>query len=392
MKLQSAVQFIASTFFLCSLAQQGKAQRFNTTGLGSSIGDIIRGLGSETIRELPTPEELFYTSIQVLVGFPEQTIVAIIDQACSLYLASGAINPRFTPNVEEMYFELRTSCKNVSVPLLEAEKLADLPEFDINKKVAIFVSGWHSDSNESYIQDFANAYNCRGDYNFVYLNTAAAIQTLYTWSAYNTEEIGNILAESLRKFTERVPVENIHVIGHSLGAQIVGKTGRQYKNLTGQSLPHITGLDPANPCFNEGETLSGISRGDASFVDIIHTNPGVAGIPESVGDVDFYPGGKGPIKPGCFYFGCSHERSLYYFIESIYPENERNFLAKRCNSLASLDGERCRGSESPMGYAVPYDLAGDYYLDVNADQPYGQNASDNAIIRPNQCGLCESQQ
>lgn len=45
------------------------------------------------------------------------------------------------------------------------------------------------------------------------------------------------------------------------------------------------------PCFNEGERLNGLQRGDAHFVDIIHTNAGILGIKESSGDVDFYPNG-----------------------------------------------------------------------------------------------------
>jgi Lipase len=56
-------------------------------------------------------------------------------------------------------------------------------------------------------------------------------------------------------------------------------------------LPRITGLDPANPCFNEGEVLSGLMRGDADFVDVIHTNVGVLGRRDPMGDVDFYPNG-----------------------------------------------------------------------------------------------------
>lgn len=86
----------------------------------------------------------------------------------SIYLASGAINPRITPNVEEMYFELRTPCKNISVPIAQPEQLVNLEEFDAEKKVVIFVSGWGSDGKEdSYIQDFANAYFCRGEHNVV---------------------------------------------------------------------------------------------------------------------------------------------------------------------------------------------------------------------------------
>ncbi|XP_073829668.1 vitellogenin-1-like [Musca autumnalis] len=395
MKLHQLItKSIGAIILVCSTAiTETTAQRLNNLrNLGSSTADIIRGVGSQAIREIPKPEELFYTSIQVLFGLPEKTVFSVINQACSLYLSSGAINPRVTPNVEEMYFQLRTPCKNISVPLLQPEELVALPEFDITQKTVIFVSGWNSNGNEStYIQDFANAYNCRGGYNFVYLNTADSIQTLYTWSAYNTKEIGEILAESLNKLTDYIPVESIHLIGHSLGGQIVGFAGRKFKELNGEPLQRITGLDPANPCFNEGETLSGISRDVAEFVDIIHSNPGVLGKPQSLGDVDFYAEGKAAIKPGCVNFGCSHERSIRYYIETIYPGNERNFLAQRCNSLASLNGGRCNGSEEPLGYAVPYDLTGDYYLNVNANQPYGKNAPVDSVVQPNRCGLCESQ-
>lgn len=61
--------------------------------------------------------------------------------------------------------------------------------------------------------------------------------------------------------------------------------------MTSQLIPRITGLDPANPCFNEGEDLTGLSRGDADFIDVIHTNPGVLGKRDAVGDCDFYPNG-----------------------------------------------------------------------------------------------------
>lgn len=37
--------------------------------------------------------------------------------------------------------------------------------------------------------------------------------------------------------------------------------------------------------------MSGLSRGDAVFVDVIHSNPGVLGKKDPVGDVDFYPNG-----------------------------------------------------------------------------------------------------
>lgn len=52
----------------------------------------------------------------------------------------------------------------------------------------------------------------------VFIDTAGFVDTLYTWSALNTEEIGNAIADSLRLLIETYPIENIHLIGHSLGA------------------------------------------------------------------------------------------------------------------------------------------------------------------------------
>lgn len=78
---------------------------------------------------------------------------------------------------------------------------------------------------------------------------------------------------------------------HSLGAHIVGATGRYFTEFTTKLIPRITGLDAASPCFNEGESLSGLSRGDAAFVDCIHSNSGVLGKKDPIGDVDYYPNG-----------------------------------------------------------------------------------------------------
>lgn len=70
-----------------------------------------------------------------------------------------------------------------------------------------------------------------------------------------------------------------------------GYAARTFQNLTREWIPRITGLDPARPCFREGEELNGLQRGDALFVDIIHSNAGVLGRRSPLGDIDFYPNG-----------------------------------------------------------------------------------------------------
>lgn len=79
------------------------------------------------------------------------------------------------------------------------------------------------------------------------LDTAAFVDTLYAWSAFNTQAIGNYVALALQMLVNSsFPLDKIHVIGHSLGAQICGAAGRTFTELTQLSLPRITGLDPAS--------------------------------------------------------------------------------------------------------------------------------------------------
>lgn len=131
--------------------------------------------------------------------------------------------------------------------------------------------------------------------------------------------------------------------------------------------------DPANPCFSSGSTLSGLSRGDAEWVDVIHTNPGVLGKRDAIGDVDFYPNGMMPLQPGSYDSSSSHARAYEYYAESVYPGNEDNFLAKKCTSLKDVNVNNCQGPLYRMGYATPFNLKGVFFLRTNAASPYGEN-------------------
>lgn len=75
---------------------------------------------------------------------------------------------KFTPDVHKMQFQLRTACAKTSFPLLEAERMWHSPLFNASKDVVILATGWTTTVNETEaIDDFAQAYNCRGDVNFV---------------------------------------------------------------------------------------------------------------------------------------------------------------------------------------------------------------------------------
>lgn len=78
------------------------------------------------------------------------------------------------------------------------------------------------------------------------------------------------------------------------------------------------------------------------------------------------------IQPGCNLVNCAHARAWKFYSETVYPGNENNFLAVKCNSLAALNTGRCPGKSISMGYAVSTDAKGNYFLSTNSNSPFGR--------------------
>ena len=65
-------------------------------------------------------------------------------------------------------------------------------------------------------------------------------------------------------------------------------------------LPPAAALDPAYPGFNIEDLLdTHLAPTDALFVDVIHTDGGLNGVPYSTGHADFYPNCGRRVQPGC---------------------------------------------------------------------------------------------
>lgn len=153
-----------------------------------------------------------------------------------------------------------------------------------------------------------------------------------------------------------------------------GAAGRHFNQTTRLWIPRITGLDAANPCFNHGQELSGLFRGDGGFIDGVHTDGGCLGKKEAYADADFFCNGILPLQPGCFTASCAHSRAWKYYVETVYPGNEYNFLARACSSLVALDSHECIGPLIPMGYAAFAYAKGNFFLRTHPEKPYGENS------------------
>ncbi len=107
-------------------------------------------------------------------------------------------------------------------------------------------------------------------------------ESLASWDNYfiaaqNTvrvgQHLGQVLGVNLLVHGLKQDPKKIHLIGHSIGAHLVGHFGRVMAAAVGR-IGRITGLDPAKPWFDFSDKTNSLCKDDAQIVDVIHTNGG----------------------------------------------------------------------------------------------------------------------
>ncbi|XP_026274955.2 inactive pancreatic lipase-related protein 1-like [Frankliniella occidentalis] len=161
--------------------------------------------------------------------------------------------------------------------------------------------------------------------------------------------------------------DRLHLVGHSLGAHVVGNAAKRTR------VARITGLDPAQPLFfNSSADRLGAS--DADLVDVVHTCVGLLGYRRPLGHVDFYPNGGTISQPGCGIVkdrlgSCSHLRSYELFAESIV--NPEAFPATQCGSLKDALRSKCSApGTANMGQTLRFTEPGLYSLQTRGSSPF----------------------
>ena len=69
-------------------------------------------------------------------------------------------------------------------------------------------------------------------------------------------------------------LDNIHLVGHSLGAHVVGFCAKKLQETGVGKIKRLTGLDPAFPFFELAGVHGRLDKSDAELVQIVHTNSG----------------------------------------------------------------------------------------------------------------------
>ncbi|XP_069683241.1 pancreatic triacylglycerol lipase-like [Periplaneta americana] len=216
-------------------------------------------------------------------------------------------------------------------------------------------------------------YLSSGSYNVIAASYGdLVLDGCYVQATINLPVIANCTAQLIDFLVKKmnVPLQDIHVIGFSLGAQGAGQAGNY---VTVGKLKRITGLDPAGPLFLQyGNDAHVLSKDDAEFVEVVHTNGGLAGQLVVLGHVDFFMNG-GSLQPDCQLtdFACSHVRAPMYFAESITTQT--GFWGYRCSQMifAIAFPFLCdSGYNAIMGEYANSSARGIYRVDTNGKSPF----------------------
>ena len=181
--------------------------------------------------------------------------------------------------------------------------------FNPDNPTKILAHGW-VDHVITYVPRFNEAYNNDPNEHFNVIGIEwyrLANVMNYLEAAENSNRVGahvgtNLVAKILFDQLGQNP-NQIHAIGHSLGAHLVGHLGRAVQVAGHDPIARVTPLDPAKPWFDIVGEEHRVLPTDAKLVDVIHTNSGdlwdtALSMPWNVGDVDFYPNG-GHHQPDC---------------------------------------------------------------------------------------------
>ncbi|XP_023297336.1 vitellogenin-1-like [Lucilia cuprina] len=366
-------------------------------------------LSSSQLEQTPAIDEI---TLQKLESMTVEKGAELWQKLYHLSQISNILRPEFVPSPSNVpCYIVKPSGQKVATTL---DKLASTckqqPNFG-NEEVTILVTGLPATTetvrkaNRKLIDAYLQRYNTkrqqpqRFDYsgekmartsseedssewqkqeassgNLVIIDLGSQLNSFKRFCLLDVEETGAMIASAIIEMTEKCDVadETVHLVAQGIAAHVAGAAGNEYTRQTGRQLRRITALDPSKVLAKNPHTLTGLSRGDAEFVDAIHTNTYGMGTVQRVGDVDFYPNGPSAAVPGAKSIVEATMRATRYFAESVRPGNERNFPAVAANSLKQYKNNDGFGKRVYMGIDVDYDVEGDYMLEVNAKSPFGK--------------------
>ncbi|XP_072948075.1 pancreatic triacylglycerol lipase-like [Epargyreus clarus] len=213
------------------------------------------------------------------------------------------------------------------------------------RPLMVIVHGWNNNGHSGLNALIRDAYLAVADANVIVVDWRNHANSPYNTAVRAVPSVGQHLGDFVGWLLSNGGGNwnNVHLVGFSLGAHVVGNAGRR----GGGRASRITGLDPAGPQW--GRNNNALRGSDGQYVEAIHTDGGYLGIMDPIGNANFYPNGGRNRQPGCSNSACSHGRANYLFASSI---RTNHFNGRRCNNLSQAQNNQCTGANLRMGNSI----------------------------------------
>ncbi|XP_066204126.1 lipase member H [Saccopteryx leptura] len=233
-----------------------------------------------------------------------------------------------------------------------------LGNLNMTKKTTFIVHGFRpTGSPPVWMEELVEGLLSVEDMNVIVVDwNRGATTVIYSHASSKSKKVATVLKEFIDQMLDKgASLDNIYMIGVSLGAHIAGFVGKKYNGKLGR----ITGLDPAGPLFSEKLPEDRLYHSDAQFVDVIHSDIDALGYRGPLGNIDFYPNG-GLDQPGCpktifgglQYFKCDHQRSVYLYLSSL--RENCSITAYPCDSYRDYRNGKCVDCSISQNMSCPH--------------------------------------
>jgi len=240
-------------------------------------------------------------------------------------------------------------------------------KFDGTRKTVVYAHGYFESVRVWYYPMLMDALLKREDLNVIFVDWERGATFPYFQATGDTRLVGRMIAYLVDMIHNETGLEysNMHLIGFSLGAHVVGYAGQDTQR-RGNKIGRITALDPAGPYYEYHHPLVRLDPTDATFVDVIHTDSKSIlikgfGSEQAMGHADYYPNG-GYHQPGCHlvdkapdqYVACSHYRAVRYFMETCNSP-DGSFHAYPCKQYKDFKAGLCTNCSASGCQVAGYD-------------------------------------
>lgn len=127
--------------------------------------------------------------------------------------------------------------------------------FNATNLIKVATHGWLGKANATWLQNLKDEFLIKDDFNVILVDWSEIAQNIiYPWSAFCTRYVGKKTAKLLDAIaaTYNISGANMHLLGHSLGSQVMGYTGL----FSNHNIGRITGklsIEGYNILTNSGD-------------------------------------------------------------------------------------------------------------------------------------------